>query len=411
MLRVFVYIKFDQQATTTFPSRKQSLLFEFCHEYEVNSTWDTLTDDGMITLPKNVVIKDKNGRQYSLNTNAVNLGGFSDATPVFLKGDKVSIVSGYAFYDESGRENIAQNNIFSGYISEVTSKKPFVIKIEDDMFILKRTQAVGQNNRKFFSGKTYTLESMLTEMFQAAGLKYTVSDLTQTRIGDFIVGNETIAEVLARIRKDFNFKSYFRGTELRVGASVYVEQDAIDSGVKRFHFQKNIIEDNLDYQRKDDLTISTVATNISEEKSGELTKYGNEKVKKSRLEVLITLRAGSETPTYFVGSKTTPIPSNTEGQRFTDHFYGAKNIEELKTWGLANLKLRYYTGYKGKFTTFGMPHVQIGDNVDLIDGLLPERNGRYKVKSVKYTGGVGGLRQEIELDYLITRLDSNGRVI
>jgi len=52
--------------------------------------------------------------------------------------------------------------------------------------------------------------------------------------------------------------------------------------------------------------------------------------------------------------------------------------------------------------------MQFGNNIDLIDDILPERNGRYKVRSVHYSGGVNGLRQTIELDYLITRLDAKG---
>ena len=61
--------------------------------------------------------------------------------------------------------------------------------------------------------------------------------------------------------------------------------------------------------------------------------------------------------------------------------------------------------------TFGIPYVRHGDNVDILDAIIPERNGRYKVKSVQYSGGVIGLRQEIELDYLITRLDAKGNAI
>ena len=37
----------------------------------------------------------------------------------------------------------------------------------------------------------------------------------------------------------------------------------------------------------------------------------------------------------------------------------------------------------------------------LRDNILPERNGKYKVKGVQYSGGVGGHRQEIILDYKI----------
>jgi hypothetical protein len=43
-----------------------------------------------------------------------------------------------------------------------------------------------------------------------------------------------------------------------------------------------------------------------------------------------------------------------------------------------------------------------GDNVTLVDNILPERNGTYKLKAVKYTGGMSGLRQEISLDSKIS---------
>lgn len=52
---------------------------------------------------------------------------------------------------------------------------------------------------------------------------------------------------------------------------------------------------------------------------------------------------------------------------------------------------------------------KLGDNVDILDNELPERNGRYKVREVHYDGGVNGLRQKIELEYLIFPLDSNGK--
>jgi hypothetical protein len=112
-----------------------------------------------------------------------------------------------------------------------------------------------------------------------------------------------------------------------------------------------------------------------------------------------------------VGSKETPLPPNTGGERRTLHFLGAKTTNELAKLAENELRKYYYTGLKGKFVTFGIPYVRHGDNVDILDAILPERNGRYKVKAVQYSGGVIGLRQEIELDYLITRLDAKGNAI
>lgn len=92
-------------------------------------------------------------------------------------------------------------------------------------------------------------------------------------------------------------------------------------------------------------------------------------------------------------------------------FKGATSTEELARLATNELKKYYYTGLKGKFTAFGLPFVQHGHLVDIIDPDLPEKNGRYMVKGVRYSGGIGGLRQEIEIDYLVGRLDADGKFI
>lgn len=417
MYRVLTKITITQQPTKDFKTRTGVVVFPYVHDYEVMTTWDTLTDDGTITLPRNVTVKSPDGKIYNLVNTTENLGGFTSNVPLFLRGDKVKIEHGYAYFDAGGNEISPLSTVFEGYISQVTSKKPFVLKIEDNMWKLKQTRATGSGGRTFFPASSYTVEKMLKEMFSAAGLPFTVNDLTNTTAGGFYTQNETIAEVLARLRKDYNFKSYFKGNELRVGSKVYIDSDLINPKTKQkrtpalFHFQQNIIEDNLEYQRKEDLTISAVARTTDEEDTGKTTKDGHAKTKKVKREVLITFANGSNTPTYFVASKDKPIPPNTGGQRFDFVYPRGTSLEQLKANGTEDLRLKYYTGLRGKFTTFGIPFVQFGDDVDLIDRLLPERNGRYRVKAVKYSGGVGGLRQEIELDFLINRLDANGKVI
>ena len=216
MLRVITNITFNQQPTADFPTRNGTIIYNFCHEFEVTSTWDTLTDDGSITLPKNVYITDKNGKRYSLGGTNVNLGGFSSNVPVFLRGDKVSVNWGYAYFDKRGNEVSPITNIYSGFISQVTSKKPFVLKIEDNMYLFKKVKAIGGNNG-FFPGSKYTVESMMSEII-ANGAKinpalsvFTVNTTTSTVLGDFIIQNETIAEVLSRLKKQFHFESYFKG--------------------------------------------------------------------------------------------------------------------------------------------------------------------------------------------------------
>ena len=205
-------------------------------------------------------------------------------------------------------------------------------------------------------------------------------------------------------------KDYFRGDELRSGVLVYVPADNLDASGKMkapniFAFQQNIISDELEYVRKDDITLSAVAHNYIEEETGKTTKDGQAKTKRTRLEVLVTIKrnpAANEVPyTFKVIDKNNPKAENTEGERRTFHFPGAKTTAELAAMAYEKLKMYYYTGLRGKFLTFGIPFTRQGDNIQIQDPVLPERNGIYRVKQVEYTGGVSGLRQEISLDFKI----------
>jgi len=93
---------------------------------------------------------------------------------------------------------------------------------------------------------------------------------------------------------------------------------------------------------------------------------------------------------------------NNQGQRFDFKFVDCPTITELTNRAVDMLSKAYYTGFRGSFVTFGMPLIPYGDNIQLVDNVLRDRSGIYKVKKVLYSGGFGlGIRQEIFLDYLI----------
>jgi len=404
MYRVVTNIKITQQPTADFPNRKSVLLLDFVTEYEASDTWTDLTNKAKITIPKNIYVRNGNGGLVSLSGPAVNVGGFSSNVPVFLRGDKVTIEGGYRYKSKSGNDVLKTSVLFTGYISQVSSKKPIVLECEDNMWKLK--QLIAPN-------KTYpptaTLEDILRDLLK--GTDFTVNALTKTTFGAFRTQNETVCEVLARLRKDYHFESYFRGNELRSGAQVYLESDAIASGVKLFKFQQNIISDELDYKRRDDVLLSAIAYSINKQEVQGTTKDGSAKTKKERLEVLVTQQNGE-----FVGKAKPPgqradFAPNTAGERRTLYFWDVRSASELIDLAKKELQKYYYTGFRGKFTTFGIPYVQQGDNVDILDDVLPERNGRYKVKAVNRTGGVNGMRQIITLDYQVAKLDKKGKVI
>lgn len=405
MYIVVTNITLTQQPTDDFPNRKSTLNYDFVSEYESSDSWADLTNKAKITLPKSVYVRDGAGQLVSLSGPNINIGGFSTNVPLFLKGDKVTIEGGYKYFDIQGNEKRTTSILFTGYISQVTSRKPIVLECEDNMWKLK--QIIAPN--KVYPA-TATLEDILKDLL--AGTDFTVNALTQTTFGSFRTQNETVCEVLARLRKDYHFESYFRGNELRSGAIVYLESDALSSGKKIFKFQQNIISDELEYRRKDDIRLSAIAYSVNKTELETTTKAGKRKTKCVRLEVLVTQQGND-----FVGKVRPPgqkaeFAPNTAGERRTLYFWNVSSSAELIQLATNELKKYFYTGFKGKFTTFGIPYVRQGDNVDILDDVLPERNGRYKVKAVQYQGGFSvGMRQTIELDYLITRLDAKGNAI
>lgn len=397
MFRVVTSVKIIQ--TTQIEgeqSRNKTLKFDFVNTLECTDSWRDFTNEGLVIVPKNVYIRNENNKLVPLSGTNMNIGGFSK-TPLLMRGDRVQIDWGYRYY-KNGKEilegtlNEANGqHLFDGWISEVTSKKPIQFKCEDNFWKLKQIPAPLKTYKK-----TDTLEDILKDLLKGTG--FTVNALTKTTFGEFRVGNETVAEVLGRLRKTYHFESYFRGNELRSGSTIYIESEA---NTHNFKFQHNIVSDELQYKRKDDIVLSIVASNKIEEETGGLTKDGHKKTKMHRIECLVTLRNGSDEPVVFVKKKNEDYPPNTGGERMTLQYPGAKSIDDLKNLATAEIKKYYYTGFKGKFTTFGLPFVKMGDNVQLIDSKLPERNGKYKVKGVEYKGGVDGLRQIIQIDYRI----------
>lgn len=395
MLECVTNIGIIQQPSTDFPERQKQLAFDFVTSFEASDSWADFTNEARITLPQNIYFRDENNRLVSI----VNIGGFSQSTPFFLKGDKVTVRYGYRYYDKIGNliEDISE--VFSGYITKVDSKKPFTLHCEDNMWKLKQEPVPD----KEWQASKYTVETMLKEMLK--NTPFTVNLLTKTSIGDFRTEGETVMQVLDRLRKDFHFEAYFRGDELRVGTLVYIEQDAIDAEAKQkkvFRFQHNIISDQLQYMRLDDIRLSAVAYSITEKELESTTRDGQKKTKNERLEVLV-YNNGRE----LVGvkkEKGKDYPKIDQGERRTFYFFGITDANKLIELTKDKLKLYYYKGYRGSLTTFGVPFVRQGDNVYLVDTTLPERSGYYKVKQVKYSGGTDGHRQEITLDYLIRSL-------
>jgi hypothetical protein len=396
LYRVVTNIDIEQVPTKDFPTRNKKMFLDFCVGYEIESTWENMTQTAKVELPKNIIIKTQDGKIVASNrtSEGSNIGGFSDVVPLFLRGDKISIYGGYKYFNKSGKEVENFNLFFEGYISKVTSKKPFVLECEDNMWILKQIPTPVKQ-----WGKNQTLREILESMLSGTG--FTVSKLAEIsvryNIRSVTSGGESVAQFLDNNKKSgFHFDSRFRGNELRVGYPTYYFSEARE---RTFIFQQNIISDDLEYNRKDDVALSATVQNYIIENTGKTNKDGTAKTKKRRIEVLVTFENGKEKS--YIKEKDKPLPPNVGGERRQFFYEAATNEQELIKFGFEQLKKYYYDGFRGSFTTFGLPYVRYGDYVTLVDNILPERNGKYIVRKVEYSGGNIGVRQKITLDYKI----------
>jgi hypothetical protein len=402
MYRVVVAISSQQIPSLSFPNRKGSINMNFCSSYEAEDSWRDLTNDGKLVIPKKLYYRNQNGKALPFKGTNVNVGGFDQPTPLFLRGDHITISSGYKYFraQNAARETTTTNQIFSGFISEVGSGMPIEMKLEDNMWLLKQT-AIDTKTFSDSDGLNAILKFLVDKVNEQwaarIGFNITFNALTQTNFGTFVVGNESAAQVLQRLQKTYGFESFFRGNELRCGVTPYIESEAV---TKTFTFQQDIIEDNIKYQRKDDIILSAIARNTITENTGATTKDGTPKTRKKRLEVLVSLFNGKITKKVInPGDR---IAENNEGERRTFFFPAAKTTDDLANAAIDEIQKYYYDGLKGDFLGFALPYMRAGDNVNLVDLKMPERNGVYRLKKVEYSGSVsGGLRQRMYLDFKV----------
>jgi len=441
----------QQIPSIEFPNRNLLLIFTFMNQYEANSTWADLTQTFSIVLPKNVKVRAyktdipfvpsagdvtvsalggntaTDGNDYvqigNINGQNSNLGGFtSDNAPLFLRGDRVKFNIGYRAQiqnlgeatDGTGKfaNDSSTPDLFAGFISAVSPKLPFTIECQDNMWLLKQMPTPAFNWQK------WQLQDIVSKVIkdsqdlplikryggyiqlsvyqnQREEINFNVQNLTTTR--------QSLADFLARLHSEYRVNSWFRGNELRMGYKNYIDSDTVNHV---FTFQKNILDnDKLKWSRKDDTTQSMIVKSHYIRETGKTTSDGKKKTKAESTEILIFETAGKFD--YVLKEKGKDFPTkylNDIGERFTFNIYDAiTDPKILFQRGVDQLKQRYYDGFRGSFTTFGIPYVKHGDTVDIINYKLPEQNGRYKVKAVRYYGGYDdGLRQEIFLDYKVT---------
>lgn len=389
MLNLVSEITVEQQGNKRYPDRKQVYTFDFVHSFDMISTWENLTDTAQIVVPQKVYFAQPDGQYVSWQGK--NIGGSQLSPPVIMRGDKVTVSLGYEYYDINKRARVTEMNVeFKGWVSKVQSKKPMTIHLADNMYKLQQIQAP----TKVWKG--YTVQGVIREMLQGTG--FTLKDMisggpVETTVNPPIVTqNQTVAQALEMITEHYKLECFFRGDTLYAAAFRYWPGEAKEHV---FRFQQNIIEDDLNYVRVDDVVLGVQAYSFGKLEAG-VRKDGKPKTSLKRYECFGLYERGE---LKILDAK----PAGWEGELRTLNL-PAESLSELKQLVEKNVWKLIYNGFEGSFTTFGLPSVDHGDNVILQDPILPDRNGTYKVKKVAKKFGVDGYRQTVTVDLRVDTL-------
>jgi len=312
--------------------------FSFVTEGLFSSSWKIFTDTGSITLPHRL---KKDGKTILIGENNF-----------FNKGDFVSIDGGYFPKLE---------NIFEGYISAIKPTIPVQIKLEDAAWLLK------QNNLTL-SYKSVTLKELLSGALDEAknkatgfvldGLKNIKLEVVDAKLGAFRLTNVNITNILQELKKTYALRSYFRGHTLYVGLAYYG-----DGKRHILEFGKDIIDDgtDLEYLKEDDVTFKVKAVSMLE---------NNTKIE---------IEVGDP---------------NGEQRTITKYNLQKKELKEIATREIERLR---YEGFRGKIKTFLFDVVKHGDEIEIIDKRIPERQGIYLAEAIEVQIGINGYFQVIKL--------------
>jgi hypothetical protein len=267
----------------------------------------------------------------------------ADDRPPIKRGDKISV---YLGYDDELKLR------FSGYVRRVSATVPVKLECEDGMFMLK-LKAV---QKKGF--KEVSLDTLISTLMEGTGVKYTLID-KNIKLGPYRITRDTVSEELAELQRTFGLMAYFRNIDntpvLYVGFTYPLEGRKKES----FVHGKNIIDNELEYRREEDIKLKVKAISIQPDNK--------------RVEIE-------------VGDK--------DGEVRTVYKYNVKK-DDLKIFATSELERFKYSGYQGSFETFGEPAVSKTDiaHVEGEDG----NRGDYLIRKVEVGFGTGGYRQKVEL--------------
>ena len=329
----------------------------YCQSFEIESSWDNFTDNAKVIVP-NVIFKSE--------TSNASVG--LDA--LLKKGDPIEIRAGY------NKPSDELETLFKGFISNIKTGTILEISAQDAMYALKQKNVPSKlfKDAKLSELIDYCLEGIKLDV------EYTKVADKDVGLGDWAIENNSFQSPLAVFQqlKDWGIIITVRDGKLVVG------QPYDATGITHYFVKEiNIIEDSLTNELND--TARVIKGIYRNDKNEKIIKY----VSKINEKILVTTDELQGTITK------------------TLNFYNISESDFDKLLEKAYQSTNY-KGFKGDIVTFGEPYVKYNDWIKLRDLKNPERNGTYKVRSVKYEMSTSsGLRQTITTDFAISEIQAN----
>jgi hypothetical protein len=297
----------------TFPERgnRKELILKSINSVHIESGWKRLTDIATIVLPRKAIYLEEGKKNLKL----------SEVKELFKKGDPCTIELGY---------NGNYQKEFEGYITHVSADIPIKIKLEDEMYQLKKLPV----NVSF---QKTSLANLLKKIVPG----YEV-DALEVELGSLRFAKTTVAKVLEFLKDDYSLFSYMDGKKLVVG-KIYADNS--DEEPVKLHLEKNVVNNDLNYKDKEDVLI--------------------------RINAVSTLKNGDKIEVT-VGDET--------GEERQLSYYGIEIEAELTKLANEDLKKYKVDGFTGSVKAFGIPFFKHGTKIDLTSDLYPDRNGIYYVE-------------------------------
>jgi hypothetical protein len=265
-----------------------------------------------------------------------------DINKLIQRGSAVSIQIGYD-------GNLLTE--FKGYVSSLGADVPLEVFIQDEMWMLK------QNSFTKTWGKGTKVADIVSYIYKG---KIAVVDLS---IGGFLVAKQSTAQILDGLRK-FGLQCYF-APDVNGENTLYVDfAGAIHPTSEEviYNVYQNVIKTDLEYKRQEDSLVQVIG----------VSKLPN-------------------------GKKIQIVEGDNGGSVHTLH-YSNMEADQLQKIVSAEIDKLKYNGYKGTFTTWGIPYIEPGYSAIMQDDIYPERDGSYLVETVKTTFGIKGFRREITME-------------